>query len=77
MDWQQIFYLLGAILFSLAIIVFVASLIIAIALYYKYKKFLKESKQKVAHLKGKVAALPFLPIIGYFIKRLRKRRKEA
>jgi hypothetical protein len=76
MDWQQIFYLLGTILFTLALIVFITILILTIVFYRRYKRFLKSSKQKVAQFKGKVAALPFLPILGYFIKRLHRRKRR-
>ncbi len=77
MDWQQVFYFLGSIILSLTLVVFVAIAVLTIVFYYRYKKWVRESKEKVAKFKGKIAALPFLPIIGYFIKRLRKKRRRV
>lgn len=75
MDLQNTFYLLGTVLFTISIVVFVVAVMVIAVLYYRYKKFLKESKQKVAQFKRKVSALPFLPIIGLFFRKLRERKR--
>jgi len=77
MDLQQTFYLLGTIVFLLGIVLIVCALVLIIWLYYRYKHFLKDSKQKVAQIKRSLAALPFLPIVGYFIRRFRAKKKQT
>lgn len=76
MDLQQIFYLLGTIVFGVAIIVFVVALVLTVSLYLRYKKFMEESKQKVTQFKRRMSALPFLPIVGFFIRNLIKKRRS-
>ncbi len=75
MDLQQTFYLLGTIVFVIGIVVFATALVFIIWLYYQYKHFLEDSKQKMAQFKRRVSTIPFLPIVGFFIRKLRARRK--
>lgn len=75
MDFQQTFYLLGTVVFIMSIVVFAVALILIIWLYYRYKHFMEDSKQKVAKFKRSLSALPFLPVVGFFIRKFRARRK--
>ncbi len=75
MDLQNLFYTLGVIVFGLAIIVFVTVLVLSISLYFKYKKFLKESKEKIGKLKRRLIGLPLIPAARFIYKKIKERRR--